>query len=114
MTAGSLTAAGYCKLAFKNYHMAKWLTALFALFLSLQVFGARGKAVDRFLGSCFMVKESLKQNTVTTQKAGSLSPFSIPQLSRPWVTDTHRLRASKQNRTWPKVNWCPDLFLELK
>ena len=33
--------------------MPKWLTAIFALFLSIQVFGARGKAVDRFLGSCF-------------------------------------------------------------
>jgi hypothetical protein len=33
--------------------MPKWLTAIFALFLSIQVFGARGKAVDKFLGSCF-------------------------------------------------------------
>ena len=90
--------------------MAKWLTALFALFLSLQVFGARGKAVDKFLGSCFLVKESLKQNKVTSQKARGV----FPQLSRPLVTDTHRLRTSKQILTGPKVNWCPDLFLEPK
>lgn len=31
--------------------MPKWLSAAFALFLSLQVFGARGRAVDKLLSN---------------------------------------------------------------
>lgn len=53
MTNGRQMGGRFCKFDLQPNRMSKWLTAIFALFLSVQVFGARGKAVDKFLGSYF-------------------------------------------------------------
>ena len=64
-----MIAGRNCKLAFQTLSMPKWITAIFALFLSIQVFGARGKAVDKFLGSCFNAKKADRLQQPVPQKS---------------------------------------------